>query len=74
MSEHVFNQFRSDLTVMNDRAKLAVIFIGGLIHLFLNIYTFAYGTPFLKVEVPVLSTLTILVMIISGKYFDKRSH
>ena len=73
MSEHVLYQFRDAQSRMNRQARYFVIILSGLIHLFMNVYIQIYGTTFLKIEVPVISALTIGIMFVSGKYFDRHS-
>jgi hypothetical protein len=74
MSERALQQYRSELQQMNKNAKHMVIFTGLLIHLFMNIYIQIFGSIFLKVEVPVLSVITIAIMVVSGKYFDRHEN
>lgn len=73
MSEHILHQFRDEQNAMNKQARYMVIFLGGLIHVFMNVYIQFFGSTFLKIEVPVISVLTIGIMIVSGRYFDRHA-
>ena len=72
MSEAVINQLINDQKSMSMRAMRVVLITTFCIHVLLNIFAYINHDPILKIEMPILSGVTIIAIIIGVKIF--KSH
>jgi hypothetical protein len=62
MSEALLKKLQSDQQMMTRNALRTVLILGLCIHILLNVFAYVNNDPLLKVEMPVLSAVSILVI------------
>jgi hypothetical protein len=62
MSEALLKKLQSDQQKMTTRALRLVLILGLCIHILLNVFAYTNNDPLLKVEMPVLSLVSILAV------------
>ena len=67
MSETIHKSLILDQQSMTRRAMRLVLSVSLCIHLLLNVFAYYNHDPILKVEMPVLSGITILAVLVSIK-------
>jgi hypothetical protein len=62
MSEALLKKLQSDQQKVTTNAMRTVLIIGLCIHILLNVFAYMNNDPLLKVEMPVLSAVTVLAI------------
>lgn len=62
MSEALLKKLQSDQQKMTSRAMRMVLILGLCIHILLNVFAYVNNDPQLKVEMPVLSAISVLAI------------
>jgi hypothetical protein len=62
MSEALLKKLQSDQQKMTGNALRTVLITGLCIHILLNVFAYINNDPLLKVEMPVLSAISVLVI------------
>jgi|KBSSwiStaDraftv2_1062776.scaffolds.fasta_scaffold385890_2 uncharacterized integral membrane protein len=67
MSETLLKELKSDQQRMTANAMLTVLIIGLCIHILLNVFAYVNKDPILKIEMPVLSAVSVLAIFLGVK-------
>ena len=62
MSEALLKKLQSDQQKMTTRALQLVLILSLCIHILLNVFAYTNNDPLLKVEMPVLSVISIIAI------------
>jgi hypothetical protein len=69
MNETILQQLNFHQQSMTRRAMRLVIISSVLIHIMLNAFAYVNNDPILKIEMPILSGVTIVAVLISMRLF-----
>ena len=64
MSETLLKQLQNDQQKMTRRAMRMVLIIASCIHILLNAFAYFNNDPLLKVEMPILTGVSVVVILI----------
>ena len=67
MSEALLKKLQSDQQRMTTSAMRLVLIIASCIHILLNVFAYINNDPLLKVEMPILTAVTIVAIFIGVK-------
>ena len=71
MSDQLLLQLKNEQQYMTRMATRLVLGLSLVIHILLNVYARMVDDDFLKMEVPVMSAVTIVAIIVSFRIFKK---
>ncbi|HLG33598.1 MAG TPA: hypothetical protein VI757_01855 [Bacteroidia bacterium] len=69
MSETVLQKLMTDQQLLTRRAMHVVLITSLFIHILLNVFAYYNRDPILKIEMPVLSGVTIIAILIGMRMF-----
>jgi len=72
MSETVLNEFLTYQKNMTRHAMRTVLIVALFSHIILNAFAYVNHDPFLKIEMPVLSGITLLAILFGMKVFKHK--